>query len=133
MDYLPSPLRFSKLKIGSLKILGDVFQSLVGAILIDNEFRYEQTKAVVMGLMQKYIKHFTSITFVEQCPTYKYKEYLDQNNYKKYKLVKVIEQGIVNGEYMYKLTDKSGNVIGEPVRASNDKNAWDVLLEQSKQ
>lgn len=41
MDYLPSPLRFSKLKIGSLKILGDVFESLVGAILIDNEFRYE--------------------------------------------------------------------------------------------
>ncbi len=35
----------------------------------------------------------------------------------------------MNGEYMYKLTDKSGNVIGEPVRASNDKNAWDVLLE----
>jgi endoribonuclease Dicer len=37
---LPSPLEFSKLKIGSLKVLGDVFESLIGAILIDNEFNY---------------------------------------------------------------------------------------------
>jgi dsRNA-specific ribonuclease len=33
---MPSPAEFSKLKIGSLKILGDVFESLIGAILIDN-------------------------------------------------------------------------------------------------
>ena len=66
---------------------------------------------------------------MQECPTFKYKEYLDQNNYKKYKLTKVIEEGIINGEYMYKLTDKTGNVIGEPIRASNDKDAWDVLLE----
>ena len=36
ISYLPSPVEFSKLKIGSLKILGDAFESLVGAILIDN-------------------------------------------------------------------------------------------------
>lgn len=41
-----------------------------------------------MKLIGKYIKHFTSMAFVEECPTYKYKDYLDQNNYKKYKLVK---------------------------------------------
>lgn len=37
---MPSPLDFSKLKIGSLKVLGDVFESLIGAIFIDNEFSY---------------------------------------------------------------------------------------------
>jgi hypothetical protein len=84
----------------------------VGAILIDNDFNYEDTKLVVLTLIEKYIKHFTSLSFVEECPTFKYKEYLDQNNYKKYKLSKVLEEGIVNGEYLYRLTDKTGNVIG---------------------
>ena len=84
----------------------------MGAILIDNDFNYEDTKLVVLTLIEKYIKHFTSLSFVEECPTFKYKEYLDQNNYKKYKLSKVLEEGIVNGEYLYRLTDKTGNVIG---------------------
>jgi len=35
-SYLPNPVEFSKLKIGSMKVLGDVFESLIGAILIDN-------------------------------------------------------------------------------------------------
>lgn len=65
-----------------------------------------------MNLILPYLKHFTSKWFIEECPTYKYKEYLDQNNYKKFKLVKVIEEGIINGEYEYKLIDKGGNIIG---------------------
>lgn len=76
IENLPNPLKFSQLKIGSLKILGDIFESLIGAILIDNEFRYEDTKVVVMSFMEKYIKHFTSLSFVRECPTFKYKEYL---------------------------------------------------------
>lgn len=36
MESQPNPLKFSKLKIGSLKILGDIFESLIGALLIDN-------------------------------------------------------------------------------------------------
>lgn len=44
-----------------------------------------------MGVMEPYIRHFTDLAFVEQSPNYKYKEYLDQNNYKKLKLAKVIE------------------------------------------
>ena len=97
MDYLPTPLKFSKMKLGSLKVLGDIFESLIGAILIDNEFNYDDTKRIVLDLIEKYIKHFTSLSFVQECPTFKYKEYLDQNNYKKYKLVKVLEEGIING------------------------------------
>lgn len=41
MDTLPGPLKFSKLQIGSMKILGDVFESLIGAILIDCEYQYD--------------------------------------------------------------------------------------------
>lgn len=83
-------------------------------------------------MMEKYIRHFTSVSFVKDSPSFKYKEYLDQNNYKKYKLTKVVEEGIINGEYMYTLIDKSGNVIEEAVRASNEKDAWDMLLESKK-
>lgn len=36
MKGMPSPADFAKLKIGSLKVLGDVFESLIGAVLIDN-------------------------------------------------------------------------------------------------
>ena len=64
-----------------------------------------------MRVMAPYIRHFTDLAFVEQSPNYKYKEYLDQNNYKKLKLIKVSEEGIVNGEYLYRFSDKSGNVI----------------------
>jgi endoribonuclease Dicer len=48
---MPTPAEFAKLKIGSLKVLGDVFESLIGAILIDLEFSYEATKEVIMGIM----------------------------------------------------------------------------------
>jgi len=84
----------------------------VGAILIDNEFKYEETKSIVMNMVEPYIKHFTSMSFIEQSPTYKFKEYLDQNNYKKIKLEKVSGEGVVNGEYLYRFKDKSGNIIG---------------------
>jgi hemolysin-activating ACP:hemolysin acyltransferase len=88
-----------------------------------------------MKLMGPYIKHFTNPAFIEQCPSYKFKEYLDQNNYKKYKLVKVVEGmegAIINGEYAYRLTDKKGNQIGNDVWAGSDKDAWDLLLEEAK-
>ena len=81
-----------------------------------------------MRVMAPYIRHFTDLAFVEQSPNYKYKEYLDQNNYKKLKLTKVSEEGIVNGEYLYRFSDKSGNVIRE-LRASNDKDAWDKFFD----
>ena len=64
-----------------------------------------------MRVMAPYIRHFTDLAFVEQSPNYKYKEYLDQNNYKKLKLIKVSEEGIANGEYFYRFSDKSGNII----------------------
>lgn len=82
-----------------------------------------------MGLMGPYIRHFTDLSFVEQSPNYKYKEFLDQNNYKKLKLVKVVEEGIINGEYLYRFSDKTGSIIERELRASNDKDAWDKFFD----
>lgn len=82
-----------------------------------------------MGVMEPYIRHFTDLAFVEQSPNYKYKEYLDQNNYKRLKVVKVVEEGIINGEYLYRFSDKNGNMIERELRASNDKDAWDKFFD----
>lgn len=81
-----------------------------------------------MRIMGPYIRHFTDLSFVEQSPNFKYKEYLDQNNYKKLKLMKVIEEEIINGEYLYRFADKTGNLIKE-LRASNAKDAWDKFFD----
>lgn len=109
--------------------MGDVFESLIGAIFIDNEFSYEDTKMIVMQMIEPYIRHFTDMSFIEQSPNYKFKEYLDQNNYKQVKVVKSFEESVVAGEYMYKFTDKAGNVIGESVSATNEKDAWDKFFD----
>ena len=85
-----------------------------------------------MGVMEPYIRHFTDLSFVEQSPNYKYKEYLDQNNFKKIKLIKVVEEAIIDGEYLYRFSDKAGNLIGKEFRASNDKDAWDKFYESEQ-
>ena len=44
------------------------------------------------------------------------------------KLLKVLEEEIINGEYLYRFSDKKGNLIKE-LRASNDKDAWDKFFD----
>lgn len=85
-----------------------------------------------MGVMEPYIRHFTDLSFVEHSPNYKYKEYLDQNNFKKIKLTKVVEEAIIDGEYLYRFSDKAGNLVGKEFRASNDKDAWDKFYESEQ-
>ena len=47
---MESPEKLITEKItSSIKILGDVFEALVGAIFIDLEMNYEDTKRVVMS------------------------------------------------------------------------------------
>jgi dsRNA-specific ribonuclease len=86
--YLPTPIQFSQYKFRAIKILGDVFESLVGAIYVDTNFNYEATKTVLMNKIKSFIDHFASMSFVSQSPSFKYKEYLDHNNYKNIKIVK---------------------------------------------
>lgn len=83
-----------------------------------------------MGVIEPYVKHFTDFSFVEQSPSFKCKEYLDQNNYKTIKVNKINEEEkIINGEYLYQFSDKTGNKIGLEIRASNEKDAWDKFIE----
>lgn len=48
-------------KINSIKILGDVFEALVGALFIDLELDYVLTKAVVMKMVKDFLVHYTDI------------------------------------------------------------------------
>ena len=45
-----------------IKITGDIFEALVGAIFVDSDFNFDLTKEIVMNLiLDKFIKHFTSM------------------------------------------------------------------------
>ena len=59
--YLQKPEELIKQKITSIKILGDVFEALVGAIFIDNKMDYNITKRIVMNMIEKSLDHFTSL------------------------------------------------------------------------
>ena len=39
------------------------------------------------------------------------------------------EEKIINGEYLYQFSDKTGNKIGLEIRACNEKDAWDQFIE----
>jgi len=46
-------------KEGMIKILGDIFESLMGAIYIDSNLNYETIKGVILQLMErKFMEHF---------------------------------------------------------------------------
>ena len=48
-------------KINKIKILGDIFESLIGAIYIDSNLNYEIIKSVILSLMEKkFMEHFCS-------------------------------------------------------------------------
>lgn len=43
-----------------IKILGDIFESLMGAIFVDSVFNYDLTKSVIIKLLKPFMIHFTS-------------------------------------------------------------------------
>lgn len=59
--YLNNPETLLMAKINSIKILGDVFEALVGAIFIDLELDYNLTKAVIMKMIKDFLEHYTNI------------------------------------------------------------------------
>lgn len=59
-------------KVNSIKILGDVFESLVGAIFVDLELDYNATKSVVMRLIKDYLVHYTDLETMKKTSTFKY-------------------------------------------------------------
>ncbi len=43
-------------------MLGDIFESLIGAIYLDSNLNYELVKSIILRLMEeKFMKHFSSI------------------------------------------------------------------------
>jgi dsRNA-specific ribonuclease len=50
--YLNNPEALIDAKLNSIKILGDVFESFVGAIFIDLELDYMATKTIIMKMIK---------------------------------------------------------------------------------
>lgn len=80
--YLSKPEELIKQRITSIKILGDVFEALVGAIFIDNKMNYGITKQIMMNIMEKSLNHFTSLEKIQETDTFKFRKYLEENNYR---------------------------------------------------
>ena len=49
--FLNNPAALIQSKIDSIKLLGDVFEALVGAIYLDREMNYVETKKIIMNMI----------------------------------------------------------------------------------
>ena len=49
--FVNSPTALIESRIDSIKLLGDVFEALVGAIYLDKEMNYVETKKVIMEMI----------------------------------------------------------------------------------
>jgi len=54
-EYIAHPEKLQNVQINEIKLLGDVFEGLIGAILIDQKFDYYKTKEIVWKMIGKYI------------------------------------------------------------------------------
>jgi dsRNA-specific ribonuclease len=70
--FLNNPEALIEAKVSSIKILGDVFESLVGAIFVDLDFDYVATKAVVMKIIKDFLIHYTDLETLKKTSTFKY-------------------------------------------------------------
>lgn len=70
--YLNNPEALMDAKVNSIKILGDVFEALVGAIFVDLELDYVATKAVIMKKMKDFLIHYTDMETLKKSSNYKY-------------------------------------------------------------
>jgi dsRNA-specific ribonuclease len=52
-----------------IKILGDVFESIIGAIFLDCRLNYELIKKVLLNLLEeKFMKHFLQRQLIAEAP-----------------------------------------------------------------
>lgn len=85
-----------------VKILGDIFESLVGAIFLDSGFNYAETKRIVLHLLEKdFIRHFSSPAFLIKHPQDKLNTIFQKNNILSPKIVLNEDELPLNGEYEY--------------------------------
>ena len=74
--FLDHPEDLTRKKISSIKILGDVFEALVGAIFVDNRMNYDKTRDIIMNLIKPFLKHFTDLENLRNSSSYKFHKYL---------------------------------------------------------
>ena len=75
--FLNSPAALIESRIDSIKLLGDVFEALVGAIYLDREMNYLETKKIIMEMISDFLDHFTDLEESKNSSTnFKYQEYL---------------------------------------------------------
>ena len=127
--FLQQPEEITRQKISSIKILGDVFEALVGAIFIDNGMDYAITKKIVMEIIGEFLMHFTDLENLKKTGNYRFQKYLESNNYRKCEVKKDTTKEIIDGKFRYILTDKMGNFIDD-CEAVSEKKAWDALIEK---
>ncbi len=84
--YIAHPEKLQQIQMNEIKLLGDVFEGLIGAILIDNDFNYYKTKEIVWKMIGKYIEVFTD---KENVKGFTGINYLQNNNYMNCKIQKI--------------------------------------------
>jgi hypothetical protein len=105
--------------------LGDVFEGLIGAILIDNDFNYEMTKNIVWKMIGKYIEVFTDKSHIKGLTVM---NFLKNNNYANCK-IGILSKSTKDGKFQYGLIDRKHTTI-EKCYACNEKDAWDIIMEK---
>lgn len=85
-EYIAHPEKLQTVQINEIKLLGDVFEGLIGAILIDQEFNYYRTKEIVWKMIGKYIEVFTNKENVKGFPVM---NFLQNNNYTNCRIDKI--------------------------------------------
>ena len=102
-----------------------MFEGLIGAILIDQDFNYDRTKEIVWKMIGKYIEVFTDKNHVKGFPVM---SFLKTNNYANCK-IKLTSKTSKDGKFEYGLMDRKNTVV-EKCYAANEKDAWDIIMEK---
>jgi dsRNA-specific ribonuclease len=124
-EYIAHPEKLQTIQVNEIKLLGDVFEGLIGAILIDNDFNYDVTKNIVWKMIGKYIEVFTDKNHIKGLGVM---SFLKNNNYVNCKIEK-ISKSTKDGKFQYGLKDRKHTII-EKCYACNEKDAWDIIMEK---
>ncbi|CAK88583.1 unnamed protein product (macronuclear) [Paramecium tetraurelia] len=111
-----------------IKILGDVFESIVGAIFVDSSFNYDLTKQVVFKLLMPFMQHFTSPNQIIKNPQDRLFRYFKGKNQAEFEIV-MTDEDPVDGQNLYHLRDKNTYAVHKKIRATSEKQAREKLLE----
>ncbi|CAD8179435.1 unnamed protein product [Paramecium pentaurelia] len=111
-----------------IKILGDVFESIVGAIFVDSSFNYDLTKQIVLKLLMPFMQHFTSPNQIFKNPQDRLFRYFKGKNQSEFEIT-MTDEDPIDGQNLYVLRDKNTYQTHKKIRATSEKQAREKLLE----